>query len=425
MHIGNKATLTPLLDQDRELLFQWINDAELVRFNSAYRPTHEPNHAEWFTGFTGDPSQAVFAIRDAASAALVGLAQLVNIHPIHRCAELRIRIGSAEYRDQGFGGDALRQLRDFAWDDLNLERVYLHVFAGNARAIRAYEKAGFVEEGRMRRAAFIDGNWQDVVAMAVLRADCTPPDAAVADFTEAAYEGLLRLAIDRGYRFARYDDPAIGRYVLWRHDVDVSVHRAERLAAIEREHGIQATYFVDPHCQFYNMLEPGILAKLRNIRDLGHAIGLHFAANAYPAEGWTAALLAERLAAEKALLERFLECPITAFSYHLPEFGDMQRFDGDAIAGMVNAYGRSLRESCVYGSDSNGYWRYRPPADLIRSGKHERLQILTHPEWWTAEPMAPRARIERCVLGRARNTMRFYDDALARDGRLNLGKTDA
>jgi hypothetical protein len=245
-----------------------------------------------------------------------------------------------------------------------------------------------------------------------------------AEFTEVAYERLVRLAIARGYRFAAFGEMAEDRHVLWRHDIDVSVHRAERLAEIEHGLGVQATYFVAPHCRFYNWMETEILRRLQRIRGHGHAIGLHFDCAAYPEERWTSECLAAHLGRERSLLETVLECPIEAFSFHDPEAGGLLCFDEDWIAGMVNAYGRRMREDYAYGSDSNGYWRHRPLPELIASGERERLHILTHPEWWPAEPMAPRERIERCVMGRARSVMRAYDEALHRHGRRNIGRGD-
>ena len=93
---------------------------------------------------------------------------------------------------------------------------------------------------------------------------------------------LLRPLEAGGYGFARYGERPSGRHVLWRHDVDVSMHRAARLAEIEAERGVVATYFVNPRSVFYNLLEPEIEVLLRRIRSLGHEIGLHFDAGAYP-----------------------------------------------------------------------------------------------------------------------------------------------
>ena len=65
--------------------------------------------------------------------------------------------------------EAVRLLLDFAFRDLNLHRVYLHVFDTNAAAIRIYEKVGFVREGVLRQAAHIDGRYVDVMVMSILR----------------------------------------------------------------------------------------------------------------------------------------------------------------------------------------------------------------------------------------------------------------
>jgi RimJ/RimL family protein N-acetyltransferase len=52
-----------------------------------------------------------------------------------------------------------------------LNRAYLHVYAENARAKRSYEKAGFVEEGRLREGIYKHGKYDDVIVMSVLRSE--------------------------------------------------------------------------------------------------------------------------------------------------------------------------------------------------------------------------------------------------------------
>ena len=102
-----------------------------------------------------------FAIREIETDAFAGVVQLLDIHPIHRSADLRIRIGNEKFRNRGFGTEALRLVLAFAWGDLNLERVQLGVFASNQRAIAAYKKAGFHIEGEMRHACFIGNRWEN------------------------------------------------------------------------------------------------------------------------------------------------------------------------------------------------------------------------------------------------------------------------
>lgn len=239
------------------------------------------------------------------------------------------------------------------------------------------------------------------------------------DFTESAYGALIEMAKQR-YRFASFGERSDDRHVLWRHDLDTSVHRALRLAAIENEKGVAATYLFALHMPYYNLLEPAMAASARRILALGHHAGLHFDASAYADENWTLDRLETRLAEERELLAAILGQSVDAVSFHDPTAGNLLRFDQAELGGMRNAYGRELREGYGYCSDSNGHWRFAPIAEVVAAGAHDRLQVLTHPEWWTPEAMPPRRRIERAILGRARAAMRGYDDHLARSGRRNI-----
>ncbi|MBR1156120.1 GNAT family N-acetyltransferase [Bradyrhizobium sp. JYMT SZCCT0428] len=165
---GQKIVLTELRHEDSETLFGWINDPETVRFNAPFIPVHAPNHSAWFEAITRDDRRIVFAIRMIGDPAIIGLLQLADMHPVHRSAELIIRIGEEFNRGRGAGSEAVRLATNFAFNDRNLQRVWLRVFADNARAIRAYEKAGLQVEGRLRRACFIDGKWVDEIVMAAL-----------------------------------------------------------------------------------------------------------------------------------------------------------------------------------------------------------------------------------------------------------------
>ena len=108
---------------------------------------------------------------------------------------------------------------------------------------------------------------------------------AAREFTEDAYRDLVRLARER-YAFLAFPDAeAATAGVLWRHDLDVSVHRALALARIERAEGVTSTYFVHLHSRFYNAFEDSIVERLRAIVALSHHIGLHFESHFVPAMG--------------------------------------------------------------------------------------------------------------------------------------------
>lgn len=161
--------LRPVIDADSDLLFGWINDHDLVVFNAPFREVSRPEHDAWFSRIQSRKDVAFFMIEDTKSGKAIGSCQLLNIHSVHRSAELQIRIGSTTSQNRGSGSEAVRQLIAYGFSKLDLRRIALHVFATNQRAIRVYEKNGFVREGLLRQAACIDGQWLDVVCMARVR----------------------------------------------------------------------------------------------------------------------------------------------------------------------------------------------------------------------------------------------------------------
>ena len=160
--------LTSLNEADLPILFQWINDRELVELSSTFKPVAVEDHRRWFDGIQKRPDTRIFAIRLKDDPALIGTCQLLNINNTERSAELQIRIGDRAARGRGIGTEAVRQLVAFGFGELKLHRISLHVFVTNSIAQRAYEKVGFVCEGVTQAAASIGGKPVDAQAMAIV-----------------------------------------------------------------------------------------------------------------------------------------------------------------------------------------------------------------------------------------------------------------
>jgi hypothetical protein len=231
------------------------------------------------------------------------------------------------------------------------------------------------------------------------------------EFTESAYRELLAVAREH-YAFRKFSDAlTMTDGVLWRHDIDVSPHRALALAQIECDAQATATYFVHLHSTFYNALEADVVSRLKDIAALGHAIGLHFDPQFNGLTPSDASALERAVSQERDMLQSALGVPVVALSFHDPDVAGFTEIRNDVVAGLVNAYGGALRTGFAYCSDSNGYWRFKAIGDVLRE-RHPRVQVLTHPEWWVPDPMSPRDRIARAIDGRAASAARRYDDAL-------------
>jgi hypothetical protein len=238
-------------------------------------------------------------------------------------------------------------------------------------------------------------------------------------FTLKKYNSLLKIAVDQ-YTFISYEETNnYEKFILLRHDLDFSVHRAFKLAAAENSAGIRSTYFLQLNSSFYNLFEEEIKNLVQKIVSLGHTIGLHFDCMSYHVSSRES--LIQFLTFEKNILDSLFEIDIRVFSFHNPGDHTLQ-FDDLEYAGMINTYSKYFNENVAYCSDSNGYWRHEILENIIKHAKYDKLQVLIHPGWWQDEMMTPRERIKRCVEGRAVKQMKEYDNLLRSHGRLNIGK---
>jgi RimJ/RimL family protein N-acetyltransferase len=112
-----------------------------------------------------------FGIEALSENRMIGFIGVFMVRYHHGDCMVGIGIGEPQYRGKGYGTEAMQLLLRFAFEELNMHRVSLMVVAGNARAIRSYEKSGFVLEGRARGADRRMGMRQDVVFMGILRTE--------------------------------------------------------------------------------------------------------------------------------------------------------------------------------------------------------------------------------------------------------------
>jgi len=168
MIYGEKTRLRRVEREDIPTFVRWFNDPEVREYLAVYQPFSTAKEEKWFEGQLEDSASELYAI-ETGDGVHIGNIGLHSINWRERNTELGIIIGEKEYWGQGFGSDAIRTILRFAFEEMNLRRVFLRVRHDNARGIRAYEKCGFQHEGRLREAMFGNGRYYDEVRMAVLR----------------------------------------------------------------------------------------------------------------------------------------------------------------------------------------------------------------------------------------------------------------
>jgi len=160
-------------EKDSEDIARWSLDSHYLRLRKGLpaRPATAQQIKERVEKQEAREDGFFFELRTRAENRHIGFIHLWWVIWAQADAFIAIGIGEPELRGKGYGTDAMRVLVRYAFHELNLHRVSLRVLAENARAIRAYEKTGFVIEGRERGADSRDGQRTDIIWMGLLRED--------------------------------------------------------------------------------------------------------------------------------------------------------------------------------------------------------------------------------------------------------------
>jgi diamine N-acetyltransferase len=173
MIYGEHIRLRAIERSDLPVFVKWLNDSEIAEGINIYRPLSLTDEDEWFDQILKhqpDEHPFVIEVNDGGEGwKNIGTINFQTIEWRVRCAEVGIFIGDKTYWNRGLGSEAMRLMVGYGFDTLNLHRIQLRVYSKNKRAIRSYEKVGFVLEGRLRQNHYLDGNYIDTLLMGILR----------------------------------------------------------------------------------------------------------------------------------------------------------------------------------------------------------------------------------------------------------------
>jgi RimJ/RimL family protein N-acetyltransferase len=166
----------PDSDTDPEVTTKWWRDTEFARLldnDPAMLRSGRKEKEQLEELLKEDPF--FFRIRTRSDDRLIGFIGLFDVNWAQGNAWVGLGIGERDCWGKGYGTDAMRIILRYAFTELNLHRVTLGVFEYNSRAIKSYEKAGFVVEGRVRQEMAREGRRWDVLYMGILREEWPPP----------------------------------------------------------------------------------------------------------------------------------------------------------------------------------------------------------------------------------------------------------
>ncbi|EMJ3469010.1 GNAT family N-acetyltransferase [Vibrio harveyi] len=171
MIITDNIFLRPLEKQDLPSRVKWLNDPDIYQTLVSDYPVSLAKTEAWFSKGLFDQSKVHFSILDRKSERLIGMTGLLQIDTRHSKAQMYITIGESEFHGRRYPDEIIPQLLKFAFEELNLNKVYLWTIPENSRGRRVYERNGFVKEAEMKEHMYCRGKFQTIIQHRVLKSE--------------------------------------------------------------------------------------------------------------------------------------------------------------------------------------------------------------------------------------------------------------
>lgn len=165
--------LLPLRPDQAAYFYRWLRDPEVTTYSlSVFQElTTLAQVTDWLTRTLEDQRSLTLGIYLAGTDELIGYAGIANISRINQAGEYFILLGEKRYWGQGIGTAVTKQVVTRGFQKLGLNRIMLTVSVPNEGGVKAYLRAGFQVQGRLRQACYRQAAFHDKLVMSVLKAD--------------------------------------------------------------------------------------------------------------------------------------------------------------------------------------------------------------------------------------------------------------
>ncbi len=172
MLVGKRIKLRPVEEADLPLLVEWRNQPDIWACFFNKFPLSQSGQRGWYKGLQEDRQRLLLMIEALDCHETIGTIGFDRVDPTNQVAEYgNIVIGPERFRRKGYALEATTLLLAYGFERLNLNRIFLHALAHNAKAVTLYERCGFKAEGLLRQAVFDQGRFNDIIVMSILRSE--------------------------------------------------------------------------------------------------------------------------------------------------------------------------------------------------------------------------------------------------------------
>ena len=172
MLVGKKITLRPIEISDLEKIAEWRNHPDNHKNFFSYSFIIKSRQEFWYNSIIDSKETIIFMIIENKTKTRIGTIGLTNIDFKNQNCEFgNLLIGESKNRGKGFAKEATNEILKYTFNELNMHKIYLKVFADNEISVNFYKKCGFKVEGVLRENHFSLGHFRDVLIMSILSND--------------------------------------------------------------------------------------------------------------------------------------------------------------------------------------------------------------------------------------------------------------
>lgn len=168
---SRRLILRAIEESDLPLIARWRSDPEIYEYFYEFLPISARQQRNWYEKQLSDSSEINLVVAKPDGTG-IGTVSIYHIDRRSRKAEWgRLIIGDPEIRGGGIGSEIEVLVLQYAFEHLNLHKLYCEVLVENASVVSLHKKFGFKEEGIFREHVFKGGQYMDVAMLSMMESD--------------------------------------------------------------------------------------------------------------------------------------------------------------------------------------------------------------------------------------------------------------
>ncbi|WP_254660933.1 GNAT family N-acetyltransferase [Bacillus sp. FJAT-27225] len=168
---SERIYLRPYQQTDLEECYKGLYVKESRTLTGLKRVYNKEFMSDYLNKISNDESRIFLIIADQNTDEVIGDIELNYIDFLNRNCFIRIQIIKDQYLSNGYGPEAMKLLLDYGFGVYNLHRIELEVYSYNHRALKAYQKLGFKQEGIKRESIYYNHEYHDTIIMGLLKSE--------------------------------------------------------------------------------------------------------------------------------------------------------------------------------------------------------------------------------------------------------------